>query len=65
MKMKTFTILLLSTLSSLVTGHQAAGPAEEFNIIARDLITPLAKLDPRATHTASLGYTGDCATSFR
>ncbi|KAK4207507.1 hypothetical protein QBC37DRAFT_392714 [Rhypophila decipiens] len=63
--MKSFAILVFSSLTSLVSG-QAGFPVgaqaiQEFNAIARDLITPVAALHPRATDS---GYTGDCAKSF-
>ncbi|KAM7190823.1 hypothetical protein V8F33_009246 [Rhypophila sp. PSN 637] len=63
--MKSFAILVFSSLTSLVSS-QAGVPVgvqaiQEFNAIARDLITPVAALYPRATDP---GYTGDCAKSY-
>ncbi|KAM7196241.1 hypothetical protein V8F20_007081 [Naviculisporaceae sp. PSN 640] len=64
--MKTLAILFFSSLTSLVSS-QAIGPAaygvEQVNAIARDLITPVAVLHPRATTTADFGV-GDCSKSF-
>lgn len=64
--MRTLAILFFSSLTSLVSS-QAAGPAaygvEQVNAVARDLITPVAVLHPRATTTAGYGV-GDCSQSF-